>query len=142
MWSASPRRIHLIDRSPFALPDGPVGISTMVRNLRAHFDECMSMETRQPSLALVLLPTATYQIYPSRFVDLRWRPSLTNSFIIARVDYCSSIRAVLTKPPSASERGRPGKYDRLDGDEPGVRQNYIVRHREIEWLPKSEEFSK
>ena len=44
MLSASSRRIHLIDISPFALPDVPVGVSTSVRHLGAYFDECMSME--------------------------------------------------------------------------------------------------
>ena len=33
MWCASPRRVHLIDRSPFVLPDGPVSTSSSVRNL-------------------------------------------------------------------------------------------------------------
>ena len=43
MWCASPRRVHLIDRSPFVLPDGPVSTSSSIRNLGAYFDESMSM---------------------------------------------------------------------------------------------------
>ena len=40
---ASPRRIHLIDRSLFVLPEGVVNVSSSVRNLGAFFYEGMSM---------------------------------------------------------------------------------------------------
>ena len=43
IWFASPRRIHLIDRSPYVLPDGVVNVSSSARNLDAFFDEGMSM---------------------------------------------------------------------------------------------------
>ena len=97
MWSAFPRHIHLINRSPFDLPDGPVSISTMVRNLRAYFDECMSME----EYVNRLVRSCFYQLRRIRFIrcslSIAVATSLTNSFIIATVDYCNSILAGLTK---------------------------------------------
>ena len=43
IWFASPRRIYLIDRSSFLLPDGVVNVSSSVCNLGTFFDEGMSM---------------------------------------------------------------------------------------------------
>ena len=97
LWSTCPRRIQLIDRSLFALPDGPVSISTMVWNLEAYFDECMSMEEQVNRL----VRSCFYQLRRIRFIpwslSIAVATSLMNSFIIARVDYCNSILAGLTK---------------------------------------------
>ena len=97
MWCASPRRVHLIDRSPFVLPDGPFNASSSVRNLEAYFDESMSMVEHVNRL----VRSCFYQMRRVRVI----RHSITtmaatrlmNSFIIARVDYCNSLLARLSK---------------------------------------------
>ena len=97
MWCASPRRVHLIDRSPFVLPDGPVSASSSVRNLRAYFDESMSMVENVNRL----VRSCFYQLHRVRFTQRSLTTMaatrLMNSFIITRVDYCNSIFAGLPK---------------------------------------------
>ena len=69
----------------------------MVRNLGAYFDECMSMEKQ----VNCLVRSCFYQLRRIRFIrrslSIAVATSLTNSFIIARVNYCNSILAGLTK---------------------------------------------
>ena len=104
MWRASQRRIHLIDRCPFALPDVPVSVATLVRNLGAYFNECMSMEKDVNRLVRLCF----YQLQRIRFIhhslSIAVATSLTNSFIIAIVDYCNNILAGLTKHQPGESR--------------------------------------
>ena len=91
-----PRCIHLIDRSSFALPDCPVGVLTMGR-IAAFFDECMSMEEHVNRLVRLCFYKLRRIRFIRRSLSIAVATSLTNSFIIARVDYCNSILAGLTK---------------------------------------------
>ena len=97
VWWAPQRRTHLIDRSAFVLPDGLVNVSSSLCNLGAYFYESMSMTEHVNRL----VHSCFNQLRRIRFI----RHSLTttvatrlvNSFVIARVDYCSSIFAGLPK---------------------------------------------
>ena len=86
IWIASPHRIHLIDRSPFVLPDGVVNVSSSVQNLGAFFDEaCLTK----------LLSSSLYQIHHT-LTDDNNDKMLVNSLVISQVDYCNSILIGIT----------------------------------------------
>ena len=113
MWCASPRRVHLIDRSPFVLPNGPVNASSSVRNLGAYFDESMSMVEHVNRLVC----SCFYQLRRVRFIR-RSRTTmaatrLMNSFIIARVDYSNSILAGISKQQLARIQSVPNVAARI-----------------------------
>ena len=97
MWCASPRRVHLIDRSPFVLPDGLVNASSSVRNLGAYFDESMSMVEHVNRLVRSCFDQLRRVRFIRRSLTTMAATRLMNSFIIARVDYCNSIFAGLSK---------------------------------------------
>ena len=97
IWCASPRRVHLIDRSDFVLNDGTVAVSTVVRNLGNFFYEPMSMIDHVNQL----IRSCFYQL--RRIKSIRWLlPTstviqLVNSFVSSRVEYCNSLLAGLPK---------------------------------------------
>ena len=97
IWCASPRRVHLIDRSDFVLKDGTVAVSTVVRNLGAFLYESMSMTDHVNRL----VRSCFYQLRRIKSIRRSLPTStaiqLVNSFVISRVDYCNSLLAGLPK---------------------------------------------
>ena len=95
LWCATARRHHHIDISTFRLADGDVVPTTYVLNVGAYSDASMSMATHVNRL----VSTCFYQLRRVRAI-LRSTPTSTavqliNSFVISRIDYCSSLLAGL-----------------------------------------------
>ena len=92
-----PRRIRLIDRSSFVLPNGVVNVSSSVPYLHAFFDEGTSMSYH----VNCLVRSCFYHLRRIKFIRRSLTKTATkmlvNSFIISRVDYCNSILAGIPK---------------------------------------------
>ena len=94
IWFASQRCIHLIDRSPFVLPDGVVNVSSSVWNLGAFFDGGrMSMSDDVNRLFRSCFYHRRRIKFIRRSLTTTTTKMLVTSFIISRVDYCNSILA-------------------------------------------------